>query len=287
MFKHFLVALVLISTSINAEPLYWKAEKGALSYLILGSVHVGDQSMFPLPIAITDTLQSSSGLIVETDIRKSQGITYPEMTIFSRDVLTVSQQARLKSIAEQLGINPKELLNTAPWAAALAIQMKQIERLGYRTDDGVDMRLVYKATAKDVPVLSLEPLQFQIDLLTGQKEGGKELLISAVEDFSHADGATHCLINSWKAGDLSKLSEFSQLTEMSPEFENAFIFARNQAWANKLSNPAWLPEPQGTYVMVVGSLHLIGKQNVLSLLENKGFSVTQLSKSKSVNCTFK
>lgn len=286
MYRSLLALLLFVSTSINAEPLYWQAEKGAVTYLILGSVHVGDDTMFPLPSTINDRLQTSDGLIIEADVRKTQGVVYPEITIQSKDVLSKEQQTRLKQIASQLSMNPEQLLNTAPWAAAIGIQMKQIESFGYRTDDGVDLRLIYKATTKNVPVLSLESIQFQIDLLTGQAEGGKEFLLSVLDEFEDGEMATHCLINSWKAGDLNKLNEFATLTEMSPEFENAFIYQRNKDWVNKLAEPSWLPNPKGSYVMVVGTLHLVGEQNVLSLLKDKGFKVTQLSQSGSVDCQY-
>jgi uncharacterized protein YbaP (TraB family) len=38
--------------------------------------------------------------------------------------------------------------------------------------------------------------------------------------------------------------------------------------------------------MVVGTLHLIGENSVLALLEDKGFSVKQLSKSKEAHCEY-
>lgn len=287
MHKGLLATLLLFSTALNAEPLFWRAEKGGLEYLILGSVHVGDESMFPLPRAINNTLIESDGLILETDIRKTQNVAYPKQTLSSKDVLSDTQIATLKNIASQLQVNANELLSSPPWAAALLIQMKQTESFGYSSDAGVDLTLMYKATIEDVPVLSLESVQFQIDLLTGQKESGKELLISAIEDFNDAKKATHCLIDSWKAGDLKKLNEFSTLTELSPEFEQAFIHQRNQDWVSKLSEPSWLPNPKGSYVVVVGMLHLVGDDNVLMQLQQQGFEVTQKSNSKDVNCQFK
>ncbi len=287
MYKGLLATLLLFSTALNAEPLFWRAEKGGLEYLILGSVHVGDESMFPLPRAINNTLIESDGLILETDIRKTQNVAYPKQTLSSKDVLSDTQIATLKNIARQLQVNANELLSSPPWAAALLIQMKQTESFGYSSDAGVDLTLMYKATIEDVPVLSLESVQFQIDLLTGQKESGKELLISAIEDFNDAKKATHCLIDSWKAGDLKKLNEFSTLTELSPEFEQAFIHQRNQDWVSKLSEPSWLPNPKGSYVVVVGMLHLVGDDNVLMQLQQQGFEVTQKSNSKDVNCQFK
>lgn len=205
----------------------------------------------------------------------------------SKDVLSTEQQNELIGISNLLDLNANELLHTPPWATALAIQMRQIEYLGYSAADGVDTRLAYKATLWDKPVLSLESLQFQIDLLTGQKESGKELLISAIEEFDHSEDATHCLIESWKAGDMSKLEEFASLTQMSPDFEKSFLIDRNLDWAEKLSNPKWLPKAKGSYVIVVGTLHLLGEQSVLKLLKDEGFKVTQLSKSKASNCEFK
>ena len=288
MYKFCLLFLTLaISTSSVAEPLYWQAQKGKLNYLILGSVHVGDESMYPLPQTITARLKSSDGLIMETDIRKTQGVSYPPVTLLTKDVLSPAQQSELKGIANLLNMDQQQLMLSPPWATALALQMKQIEYLGYQAAYGIDTHLMYKATVQGIPVISLETLQFQIDLLTGQKEAGKELLVSAIEEFDHSEDATHCLIESWKAGDMSKLEEFASLTQMSPDFEKSFLIDRNLDWAEKLSNPKWLPKAKGSYVIVVGTLHLLGEQSVLQLLKDEGFKVTQLSKSKASNCEFK
>ncbi|WCP67857.1 TraB/GumN family protein [Vibrio tubiashii] len=285
--RKLLLLLLVLSASIQAEPLIWNIEKGGLKYTVMGSVHVGDKSMYPLPEIVFKRLKTSQGLIVETDIRQNNGIKYPPTTLVSKDVLSKEQQNELIGISNLLELNANELLHTPPWATALAIQMRQIEYLGYSAADGVDVRLAYKANLWEKPVLSLESLQFQIDLLTGQKESGKELLISAIEEFDHSEDATHCLIESWKAGDMSKLEEFASLTQMSADFEKSFLIDRNLDWAEKLSNPKWLPKAKGSYVIVVGTLHLIGEQSVLQLLKDEGFKVTQLSKSKASNCEFK
>ncbi|WP_159738709.1 TraB/GumN family protein [Vibrio atypicus] len=284
----YLCALILIfSTHALSEPLYWSAERGKLKYLIVGSVHVGDDSMYPLPEKISRTLAKSNGLILEADIRKTEGLQYPAATLASHNILNKQQQKDLAGIANLLELNPSEMLNAPPWAAALTIQMRQIQYLGYQADNGVDVHLMNKAILRNVPVLGLEPLQFQIDLLTGQKEGGKELLTSTIEQFDHNENAIHCLIDSWKAGDLQKLNQFAKLTEMSPEFEQAFLTDRNLNWVEKLADPSWLPNKKGQYVMVVGTLHLIGEGNVVSLLKEKGFRVKQLSTSEQAKCEFK
>ena len=281
-----LLTLVFSAKQAVAEPLYWQAKKEDLTLIILGSVHVGDESMYPLPSQVTDTLKESDGLIVETDIRKTEGVVYPTTTVTSGDVLNEEQKQLLTSISKSLGMPTQQLLSSPPWAASLSIQMQQLKNLGYGSADGVDATLAYKATIQDVPVISLEPLQFQIDLIAGQKDSGKEWLVTSIEEFDQTDRVVHCLIESWKAGDITKLEDFAKLSEMPSELEKAFLTNRNVDWAKKLSANDWKLNSKGHYVLVVGTLHLIGDGNLLQLLEDKGFSVTQQSQSQQAQCQF-
>ena len=281
-----LFVLAFSTKQAAAEPLYWQAKKDDLTLTILGSVHVGDESMYPLPSAITDTLKNSDGLVVETDIRKTDGIVYPTTKVTTSDVLNEEQEQMLVDITKSLDMPTQQLLNAPPWATSLSIQMQQLKNLGYGSAGGVDATLAYKATIQDVPVISLEPLQFQIDLMTKQKDDGKEWLISSLEEFDQTDRVVHCLIESWKAGDLAKLEAFAELSEMSPKLEKAFLTDRNIDWANKLSVIDWKLDPKGNYLIVVGALHLVGKGNLLELLEDKGFNVTQQSQSQQAQCQF-
>ena len=281
-----LLTLAFSAKQAVAEPLYWQAKKEDLTLTILGSVHVGDESMYPLPAQITDTLKESNGLIVETDIRKTKGVVYPTTTVTTGDVLNEKQAQLLTSISKSLDMPTQQLLSSPPWATAISIQMQQLKNLGYASAGGVDATLTYKATIQDVPVISLEPLQFQIDLISGQKDSGKEWLTTSLEQFDHIDGDTRCLIESWKAGDLTKLEEFAKLSEMPSELEKAFLTDRNIDWANKLSANDWKLDSKGNYLLVVGTLHLIGEGNLLQLLEEKGFTVIQQSQSQQAQCQF-
>ncbi|MCY9828140.1 TraB/GumN family protein [Vibrio chagasii] len=281
-----LLTLTFTTKHALAEPLYWQAKKDDLTLTILGSVHVGDESMYPLPTQITDTLKESDGLIIETDIRKSEGVVYPATTVTTADVLSTEQKQLLTSISKSLGMPTQQLLSSPPWATSLSIQMQQLKNLGYGSAGGVDATLAYKATIQDVPVISLEPLQFQIDLIAGQKDSGKEWLLTSLEEFDQTDRVVHCLIESWKAGDESKLEDFAELSEMPTDLEEAFLTDRNVDWANKLSANDWKLDTKGHYLLVVGTLHLIGEGNLLELLEKKGFTVNQQSQSQKAQCQF-
>lgn len=274
----------LWSANLFAQPLFWSAQKGDLHYLILGSVHVGDESMYPLPTAITHFLAKSDGLIIETDVRKTDGAVYPPATLLTKQVTSEQEASQIARIAKETGLSYEVLMQLPPWQTALSVQMAQFSHLGYNPGDGVDMRLMSKATINNVPVLSLEPLQFQIDMLTRQPQGGKELLTSILNDYDKGEQLTDCLINSWKAGDAQKLVESADLSSVSDTFTEQFLYQRNRDWATKLDNGTILPKPAGRYLVVVGALHLVGKDNLIDLLTQKGFQIAQLSDSQIAHC---
>ncbi|WP_165312059.1 TraB/GumN family protein [Vibrio ziniensis] len=278
--------LPLVVFSVHAEPLYWSATNGKISLTIIGSVHVGEPSMFPLPNNIYQTLAKSDGLIVESDTTIQQKIVYPPTTKQAAQVLSQEQLFNLDQITTKFGLNAQQIHQLPPWSAALSLQFLQLQKLGYKTKDGVDLHLMQKAAEANIPLVPLETMQFQIDLLTHQPDDGKELLISIIDDWESNEDMTHCMIESWKAGDKINLEKMMHLTEMSPEMEQAFVTNRNQDWANKLSSGKFLPTQQGQYVMIVGALHLIGKQNFIEMLEKKGFKVSQQNRSKKANCEF-
>lgn len=272
------------SYSVQAEPQHWLAKKGDMEYMIIGSVHVGDKTMYPLPKAVTQFLKNSDGLIIEADVRNTEGVTYPKTSLLAKDVLDKTQRKHLAKIANDLGLQEAQLLNAPPWSAALTIQLMLVNKLGYASDQGVDMHLINLATQQQVPVLPLESVQFQLDLIAGQKDGGKEFLLSSLGEYDGGDKLVQCLIDSWKSGDGSTLEEASMSEKSSNEFNQAFLYDRNRDWAEKLDSGSMLPKQSGQYTIVVGSLHLVGKDNLIELLEERGFTVEPLGNTHKADC---
>ncbi|SJL82274.1 TraB/GumN family protein [Vibrio palustris] len=278
--------LTAFSFSSKAEPLYWHLTKGERNIYVIGSVHVGTQSMYPLPDTITQALTHSDGLIVETDIRHASNISYPKQTVKTEDVLNEQQLSTLDSVTQQLGVNSQQYRTMSPWAAALSIQTLTMKQLGYDATQGVDSYLLAQATRQHTPVLGLESLQSQINLLTQQSDQGKSLLLSAIKDWKKNRQVMQCLIKSWTSGDEKHLWKFAQTDQLSDGMQTELVDARNTRWVNELTSSDFYPNTKGTYVMVVGVLHLIGPNNVLSQLEQRGFNVEKLNKTKSVGCKF-
>ncbi|EDP57472.1 TraB/GumN family protein [Vibrio sp. AND4] len=288
MFRLFSVMSSLIifftSYSVQAEPQHWLAKKGDMEYMIMGSVHVGDKTMYPLPKTVTQFLTNSNGLIIEADVRDTEGVTYPKTTLLAKDVLGNKQRKHLAEIATDLGLQAAQLLDAPPWSAALTIQFLLMNKLGYVSDQGVDIHLINQAAKQQVPILPLESVQFQLDLIAGQKEDGKELLLSSIEEYDQGEKLIQCLIDSWKNGDGKALEQASMSEQFSDEFSESFLYKRNRDWAEKLDSGSVLPNKSGQYTIVVGSLHLVGKDNLIELLEKRGFTIKPLGNTHKANC---
>lgn len=252
--------------------------------MLIGTIHVGNQTMYPLPAPLLNFLEQSDGLVVEADLSTDKDIRLPQSSLTAKQVLDDSQQQKLTEIAQQLNVDSERLMKLAPWTVALRLQIYQVMQLGYNSDLGIDRYLIDQAQQLDRSVIPLETLQSQIDILANFKQDGAELLTSTLSTWDEANQTMPCLFESWIAGDLQTFSTIAQGTEMSDEVSDKLKIERNKQWANKLTDGQLLPNSTGSYVIAVGALHLVGEHNLLDLLKERGFTVEQLNQSKLTQC---
>lgn len=275
---------IFFALGLHAEPLHWQATKGNLSFDIVGSIHVGKSSMYPLSSTLYERLVTSNGLIIEVDLSNSQAVTYPPPSVTSQQVLTTQQYRQLVNAAQLLKQDINRLAKLPPWSTALQLQFLHLQQLGYFAEQGVDLHFIRQAEQIGIALLPLETVQYQIDMLTNLPNDGQELLIALLDEWENQHGITECLIESWQRGDSVKLEQLLKQTEMSAEMEDSLITKRNHQWVDKLISPDFLPSSSGHYLVVVGTLHLVGKDSVLTLLQDQGFDVIQRNQSQQATC---
>ena len=275
---------IFFALGLHAEPLYWQATKGNLSFDIVGSIHVGKSSMYPLSSTLYERLATSNGLIIEVDLSDLKAITYPIPSVTSQQILTTQQYRQLDNMAQRLKQNTDRLANLPPWSSALQLQFLHLHQLGYSAEQGVDLHFIRQAEQIDIALLPLETVQYQIDVLTNLPNDGQELLIALLDEWENQHSMTECLLESWQSGDSVKLEQLLKQTKMSAEMEDSLIIKRNHQWVDKLISPDFLPSSSGHYLVVVGTLHLVGKDNVLTLLQDQGFDLIQRNQSQQATC---
>ncbi|MCW8348818.1 TraB/GumN family protein [Vibrio sp. ZSDZ65] len=280
-----LLLLLSAVTPLKAEPLVWKASYDMQTLYLVGTVHLGDSSMYPLPDVLTQNLRHSNGLIIEADL--SESVTMPTQAKRNNVefLLNAKENLQLKRIVDTTTLDWATIKTLAPWQVALTLQNYQFQSFGFHSQFGVDNAVIKLAKTNGIPVIGLETLQFQINLLAKQDDNGVAMLKQTLAEWKDGENNVHCLIESWKAGDSGNLNMLLDSASTDQSFEQDFIVNRNQNWVKTLTTDPALAK--GTFTVAVGALHLVGKQSLIQLLSQFGYVIEQLTQSKHVSCQIK
>lgn len=259
------------------------ASKNNQQLMLLGSMHMGKEDMYPLPEQVMTFLQQSDAVITEVDLtdqsqQAEPDLEHPEQ--YTKQILSAKQQAILKEISTELTLSDQVLLNLPAWQTAITLQVAQFKQMGFSQHLGVDSYITEQAKQLNKKIIGLESIAFQLELFN-EPEISRTLLTDTIDNWQANADISRCLAKSWSAGNAKKLAEVAEISELDQEANQAFISDRNRDWADKLDSSFI---GQGRYLVVVGALHLVGENSLIALLKSRGYSVTQLSKEKPVKC---
>ncbi|MGF1770554.1 TraB/GumN family protein [Enterovibrio makurazakiensis] len=281
--KRFFPALFafFFAQSVTAEPLVWQAQKGELTYTLMGSVHLGKPDFYPLPNVIESRFRQADALIVEADVNNDTQVTFPQGKPTS-ELVDSTQRDALATIAKELGYPESVLLNMPPWQTAMVLQLAQSQTLDLQQALGIDLHFLSRTKNLNIPVKTFETVQEQIDLLAGTGDHGLALLDDTLTHWALSKEFMPCLIEAWHVGDNEKMTTIVDEMGDASDFERKLLIDRNINWIKMLTDSAQMPK--GEYVVIVGALHLPGEEGLLTLLNNKGFTITPLNQGQKADC---
>jgi uncharacterized protein len=98
-------------------------------------------------------------------------------------------------------------------------------------------------------------------------------LLQSLEEADDAEREVDEMIAAWRAGDVAGLEKFlGKGMKEYPELYRPLTVDRNRRWLARLET---MLNEQRDYLVIVGALHLVGKDGVLDLLEKKGYKIEQ------------
>ncbi|MGR5149308.1 TraB/GumN family protein [Photobacterium alginatilyticum] len=277
-----LLLLPFVTTSVVAEPLVWLAKDSQRQFVLLGSIHAGEQDFYPLPQAFLDYWPEADGLVVEANILKASDVTINRDIPTSDTLLETNDKEILSDIAKQAKLPYLSLIHSPPWLAAMNLQMAMVSQAGLSPLQGVDVVLLQRAHEQQLPILELESVSQQVALMENLPDYGEDLLLSTIREWSAMQTELNCLVSAWKAGDLPHQLSLMEESQYSDETEEKLIFERNRDWANQLTNKVGYQK--GTYLVVVGAMHMLGEQGLPTLLEKQGFTLKRLTEGEKSQC---
>jgi len=274
------------SVAAAAEPQQhhslWSLKGKTNTVYLLGSVHFLNASE-KLPAVLEDAYKDAEVLLMEIDMddldpAETQRIT---MELGMQPAGQSLQQqlgqptyAKLETRAQEVGIDPSLLNRFRPWFAGMTLMQLQLMKMGLAPTAGVEQRLTARATADKKPIHGLETLREQLNMLAGLPEKQqREFLLYSIEDADRMEAEIDDLLSAWRRGDTKALARLlEEGFERYPDLYRPLTTDRNRRWVSQVED---LLDDRDDYLVVVGTLHLVGKNSLIDLLEGKGHRVLQ------------
>ncbi len=282
-----MILLLVISASAFADehPLpMWQINGAKNRIYLLGSIHLLREKDHPIPSVIMEAYDVADILIMELDMDDLDPIATQALVNdlgmikgggTLSDLMGADLYAEAEQIAVDIGIPLAMLASTEPWLAAINVEQLVLMRIGFDPSFGVESFLMRKAGADQKDILGLESIEDQLGLLDNMSiEAQRTMLMQTLTDSADMDTVMDELVTAWRYGDIAFLEE-NMLAEMQdfPELYEALVVKRNRNWTRQIE--ALLTDDQN-YLIVVGTLHLIGEDGVPSMLRKTGIEPRQM-----------
>ena len=275
-------AALAAPTAWASGPSLWAVAGRSNTVYLFGSVHLLRPGEFALQGALEDAYDGAAAVYLEIDM---DDLTSPEIAAAtaaraidpagrSLDELMGEDAALARTRAEKAGIDLSSLSRLEPWFAGLAVVSLALARDGYSAEAGVEQVVQDRAAADGKEILGLETLDEQLAALDSMEIGiQREFLLKALDDAQRPADALQDFLRAWQEGDDAALAaelagEFAGM----PELYRSLLVERNRKWTERISA---LLDDSRDFLVVVGSLHLVGPDGLPRMLQARGFTVTR------------
>ena len=263
----------------------WTLQGRQNTVYLLGSVHVLRPGDAALPRAALDAYADAEQLVMEIDLDDAA----------VGDPLAIAQQMQAsaalpagQSLQSVLGSDYAEVAQRAseaglelamfdrfqPWFVATLLLQLELAKRGFDPALGIEQQLAGRAVADRKPIMGLETPAQQFAVLSGLSLADqKRFLLMTLDESAQADAELEQLLAAWRKGDITALAALlSDEFERFPQLYRPLTEDRNRAWVGQLGD---LLDDRDDYLVVVGALHLVGRNSVVDLLRQRGYTVMQ------------
>jgi uncharacterized protein len=265
----------------DGQHVFWQVVGKHNTVYLLGSVHLLHKTDKSLPLVTEAAFLDAETIVEELDIFAATA----ELTtdaVLGLQVLPEGQSlagvlgpelyARLKQESAALSIDTDFLARFQPWYVAMLVMQTRLMKAGFNPLDGVDYQIAQRARLEKKPLRGLEAAAEQLALFAQLPMSEQLEFLRATLEEEDVDQELSDITGAWRRGDLAQLEALlRQGAAESPAFFKALTTDRNLRWLPQIET--MLRDPQDDYLVVVGALHMVGKDGVVELLRRKGYVV--------------
>ncbi|WDT85750.1 TraB/GumN family protein [Alteromonas sp. 009811495] len=275
----------LMANDVNsATTSVWQVSKGEDIVYIGGTIHLLPASEFPLPDVFTATYENADTVVFEAQLPDPTDLVAQQKMIAAvayrngqtlKDELSAETYAALDKYLSTFGATADQLAGLKPGMVATMLVAMEAQR-NQLAGEGVDAYFTRLAKRDGKPSEYLESVEFQIQMLANMGEGEEDRFIAqTLETLPELNSTLQDTINAWRVGNTTQLNELviETFKQESPASFDELFTHRNQNWVPLIE--AMFGDDDLEFVLV-GAGHLVGEDNVLTLLQEKGYRVVQL-----------
>jgi uncharacterized protein YbaP (TraB family) len=270
----------------SADPAAWRvAGRSGGELVLLGSMHVLRASDHPLPASVDRLVDAADAVVMEMDLDDVDPAAQQRVILETAmlpqgtelaDVIDADLYRSLEQGAAKSGLDLALLARFEPWFLAVTLQEVGLRKFGYLPERGLEQYVLARTRGTGKETLGLETLEFQLGIFDSlPAESQREMLVQTLAEIDEAEATLGAMTDAWRAGKLDELSE--ELLKDFEEFPGLYetlVTQRNNAWVGSLEK---LLADGRRYLVVVGALHLVGRDNVIELLRARNHVVDRIN----------
>ena len=281
----YLFILFIFPAVCFSETSLWKISKNGNELYLGGTIHVLKKEDYPLPVEFSKAFKKSDKLVFETNIemtqtpefaqKMTQMLTLPPGKSL-KDAISKKTFIKLKKYLAERNIPVESFLGFKPSMIVLVITVIELKKMGM-VDIGVDEYFHNKAKQAGKTTEYFETVDEQLGFLSTMGQGNEDaMLLSSIDDMSRMEATMNVIKSAWLSGDENKLVEVG-LTEMMRDYPGIYqslLVKRNNNWMPHIER---MMGDKKVEMVLVGALHLVGRDGLLQQLRNKGYTVKQFN----------
>jgi hypothetical protein len=265
--------------------LIWKAVSPTATVYLVGSIHLGDSSMYPLPKEVESAFSAAKVLAVEINIKnadqaKMMGLIQKYGLYTGDDSLTKhlpkETQTALDEYCTKHNVPRQGMEQLKPWVVAVTIAAMAWQQAGEDPSLGIDMHFLEESKPPQ-RIDELETMESQLSIFAEASEEEQQSMLATI--LKQGDKIKDIITRTqaaYMAGDPDALQKvMDEQDDMgSKSLEKKLLDDRNATMTTKMEE--YLKGKESIFV-VVGAAHIIGNKGIAKLLRDKGYKVDQVT----------